>query len=223
MRQKKAKRGGAGRPAGGDKESVRADLLRAARDHFLRRDFKAVSLREIASSAGVNSAMVNYYFGGKKGLYLAMVEEVFEVLEKQTQELEGDGDYSVADFSRGYSLLLAQNPWWSNFFVREILFGHGETREAVMQRITSMIAPKLMHSIHHEIGSGHYRTELKPEFTILSLMAMTIFPFLAAPMVERILGVRIDEKLAGDIAAHNIDVFMHGVLSEAPHPQGGNE
>ena len=222
MKQANAKRGAVGRPAGREGEEVRADLLRAAREHFLKRDFKAVSLREIASSAGVNGAMVNYYFGGKKGLYLAMVDEVFATLEEQIKELDDNAEYSVADFSRSYSLLLAQNPWWPNFFVREILFSEGETREEVMRRISSLIAPKLLQSIRREIDSGHYREELTPELTILSLMAMTIFPFLAAPMVERILGVAIDEGVAANIASHNVDIFMHGVLVQDQNSKGGS-
>ena len=221
MQQAKGKGGSVGRPVGGDNEKVRADLLRVARDHFLKRDFKAVSLREIASSAGVNGAMVNYYFGGKKGLYMAMVDEVFESLQEQLKELDDNAEYSVADFSRSYSLLLAQNPWWPNFFVREILFSEGETRDEVVQRMSSLIAPKLLQSIHKEINNGHYRNELKPELTILSLMAMTIFPFLAAPMVERMLGVSIDEDMAATIASHNVDIFMHGVLAPEQNGRGG--
>lgn len=222
MRQIRAKSGSVGRPAGRDNERVRADLLRAAREHFLKRDFKAVSLREIASSAGVNGAMVNYYFGGKKGLYLAMVDEVFESLKEQLKELDDNAEYSVADFSRSYSQLLVKNPWWPNFFVREILFSEGETREEVMQRMSSLIAPKLLQSIRKEIDRGHYRAELTPELTILSLMGMTIFPFLAAPMVERILGATVDEGLAANIASNNIDIFMHGVLAPEQQDRGGS-
>ena len=166
--------------------------------------------------------MVNYYFGGKKGLYLAMVDEVFASLEEQMKELDDNAEYSVADFSRSYSTLLAKNPWWPNFFVREILFSEGETREEVMQRVSGLIAPKLLQSIHKEIDGGHYRKELTPELTILSLMGMTIFPFLAAPLVERILGVPIDEDMATNIASHNVDIFMHGVLAPGQITGGGS-
>ncbi|MBL4819671.1 MAG: TetR/AcrR family transcriptional regulator, partial [Gammaproteobacteria bacterium] len=65
-----------GRPIGGDSEKVKQKLLDAARQLFISCEFKAVSVRQIAKSAGVNGAMVNYYFGGKRGLYLAMVEQV---------------------------------------------------------------------------------------------------------------------------------------------------
>ena len=212
----------AGRPSGGDSEKVRRDLLGAARDHFLKRDFKAVSLREIASSAGVNGAMVNYYFGGKKGLYMAMVDELFESLESKMASLSDNSEFSIADFSRSYCLLLAENPWWPNFVAREILFGEGETKEEVLQRFSKMIAPKLRHAISQEVESGNYRKDLSPELTIMSLLGMTIFPFLAAPMVERVFGMTLDESMANKLASHNVALFMNGVVNHQHHNTGGS-
>ncbi len=218
MKQAKVKVGNVGRPAGRGSEKVRADLIRAARDHFLKRDFKAVSLREIASSAGVNGAMVNYYFGGKQGLYMAMVDELFESLEIKMGELSDSPEFTVADFSRSYSLLLAENPWWPNFVTREILFGEGETKEEILQRFGKLIAPRLLQAINQEIADGNYRQDLNPELTILSLMGMTIFPFMAKPIIERIFGMSIDKNAVNKLSAHNIDLFMNGVVARHQDP-----
>jgi TetR/AcrR family transcriptional regulator len=203
-----------GRPAGRDSDAVRAELLEAARQHFLQRDFKAVSLREIASSAGVNSAMVNYYFGGKKGLYLAMVDGLFAALDLKMQALGDSTEFSITDFSRSYCLLLAENPWWPNFVAREILFSEGETKAEVLERFSKFIAPKLRHSIQQEVDAGHYRKDIDVELTIISLMGMTIFPFLATPVLEHAFGMKIDTKLANKISAHNVELFMSGVLQK---------
>jgi AcrR family transcriptional regulator len=205
------KRNNLGRPAGKDSERVRADLLDAAREHFLSREFKAVSIRRIAETAGVNGAMVNYYFGGKQGLYMAMVGDLFQRLEASLGELDRDSELTVADFSRSYCKLLVENPWWPNFFVREVLFSEGETREAIIDKFRSVFAPRLLQSIQAEISAGHFRQDLNPGLTLLSLMAMTIFPFLAKPMVEQILQLSLDETTVGVLAAHNTKLFLHGV------------
>ena len=205
------KRNNLGRPAGKDSERVRADLLDAAREHFLSREFKAVSIRRIAATAGVNGAMVNYYFGGKQGLYMAMVEDLFRRLEDSLGALDKDSALTVADFSNSYCKLLAENPWWPNFFVREVLFSEGETREAIIDKFRSVFAPRLLQSIQAGISEGHFRQDLNPGLTLLSLMAMTIFPFLAKPMVEQILQLSLDETTVGVLAAHNTKLFLHGV------------
>ncbi|GJM13922.1 MAG: TetR family transcriptional regulator [Pseudohongiella sp.] len=211
----------AGRPSGGNSEKVRDDLLVAARELFLQRDFKAVSLREIASNAGVNGAMVNYYFGGKKGLYLAMVDELFQALDQKMRRLNEDAEFTVADFSRSYCMLMAENPWWPNFVVREILFGEGETKEDVLERFSKMIAPKLLKAISQEVEHGNYRQDLSPQLTIMSLMGMTIFPFLASPMIEHVFGMTLDVGAASKLATHNIEIFMHGVVDKNQINTGG--
>ncbi|MDA0279422.1 MAG: CerR family C-terminal domain-containing protein [Proteobacteria bacterium] len=220
MKRSTTKSAALGRPSGRDSDKVRRDLLQAARDHFLKRDFKAVSLRQIASSAGVNGAMVNYYFGGKQGLYLAMVDELFESLESKMAGLSNNAEFSIADFSHSYCLLLAENPWWPNFVAREILFGEGETKEEVLQRFSKMIAPKLRQAINQEVESGNYRKDLSPELTIMSLLGMAIFPFLAAPVIERVFGTTIDESMANKLAAHNVELFMNGVVNHQQRNTG---
>lgn len=202
-----------GRPAGSDGDRVRSDLLQAARSLFLKSEFKAVSLRQLAETAGVNAAMVNYYFGGKQGLYLAMIEELLSGLEATLSEIGNSEELTITDFSRSYSQALLENPWWPNFLIREVLFGEGETRQAVMQRFASSFGPRLMGSISKEIGTGTYRQDLDPAMTMVSLMGMTIFPFLARPVLETILKVEIDQAFVDRLAVHNAKLFQEGVLA----------
>lgn len=208
-------RNAVGRPAGADGEKVRLDLLEAARQHFLKSEFKAVSLRQIAESAGVNPAMVNYYFGSKQGLYIAMVEDLVAKLEESVQALGEGHTLSVEDFSRTYTRLLVENPWWPNFIIREVLFSEGETREVMIQRFASAFAPRLLASINQDISNGHYREELNPALTMISMMGLTIFPFLAKPIMESVLNVTLDADFAEQLSEHNIALFQHGVLNPA--------
>ena len=200
-----------GRPAGRDRERVRSDLLEAARQHFLKSEFKAVSLRQIAESAGVNPAMVNYYFGNKQGLYLAMVESLLAQLETSLEALGKNQSLTIADFSRSYTRILVENPWWPNFMIREVLFSEGKTRDAVMHRVATDFAPRLLASIQQDIAAGNYRQDLNPVMTVVSMMALTIFPFLTKPMLESMLQVKLDLQFAEKMAEHNIALFQHGV------------
>ena len=211
MIESKTRNSNLGRPAGRDSEKVKADLLQAARQHFLSSEFKAVSIRLIAETAGVNGAMVNYYFGGKQGLYMAMVDDLLQSLEQSLGELGNNSDVSVADFSRSYCKLLAENPWWPNFMVREVLFSEGEIRDAIIQKFGSVLAPRLLQSIQEGVETGRYRQDLNPGLTLISLMGMTVFPFIAKPILESVLNLSIDEKMATTLAEHNTQLFLHGI------------
>ena len=57
----------------GDDRKVRNRLLEAGANLFLEKDFHTVSLREIALKADTTSAMINYYFKSKHGLFEEMV------------------------------------------------------------------------------------------------------------------------------------------------------
>lgn len=59
------------RPAG---EDTRAALVDAARVEFIERGFDAATVRAIAGRAGVDPAMVNHWFGGKEGLFVAALD-----------------------------------------------------------------------------------------------------------------------------------------------------
>lgn len=211
LEEKKVRKSNLGRPAGRNGDEVKAALLAAAQQHFLVREFKAVSIRQIAETAGVNGAMVNYYFASKQGLYLAMVEVLFESLEESMSALGSEDGISIADFSRSYSKLLAENPWWPNFMIREVLFSEGEVKTAIMARISSTIAPRLLKSLQSGIDSGQFRQNLNPGFALTSLMGMIIFPFLARPIIEPLLNVEITAATADALALHNTQLFLHGV------------
>jgi AcrR family transcriptional regulator len=58
---------GRGRPPG--TTTTQADILTAARRRFLEHGYDAVTLRAIAQDAGVDVALISYYFGSKKGLF----------------------------------------------------------------------------------------------------------------------------------------------------------
>ncbi len=55
-------------------QETKAVLLAAARDVFAERGYEAATVRLIASRCAVDPAMVNHWFGGKQGLFLAAIE-----------------------------------------------------------------------------------------------------------------------------------------------------
>ncbi len=59
-----------------DPETRRREILRAARLAFESRPYDEVQLEEIAAEAGASRALINHYFGDKRGLYVAVVREM---------------------------------------------------------------------------------------------------------------------------------------------------
>jgi AcrR family transcriptional regulator len=57
-----------------DADATRKAILAAGRTHFARSGYEGALLRDIAADAGVDAALINRYFGGKDGLFAAVLE-----------------------------------------------------------------------------------------------------------------------------------------------------
>lgn len=57
---------------------TKARLLAAARTHFARRGVKEATVRDICADAGANVAAVNYHFGGKDKLFMAVLMDFLD-------------------------------------------------------------------------------------------------------------------------------------------------
>ena len=58
-----------------DAEATRAAILAAAKRHFAKSGYDGAYLRDIASDAGADAALINRYFGGKDGLFAAALKD----------------------------------------------------------------------------------------------------------------------------------------------------
>jgi AcrR family transcriptional regulator len=75
-------------------------MITAVTPLFAKKGFNGVSIRELAKASGSNSASISYYFGGKAGLYEAVLKEVFagmlkvsEVAGRQSAPLDKFKEY----------------------------------------------------------------------------------------------------------------------------------
>lgn len=79
-------------------------ILHAAQKLFGRRGFDGVTMRAIASEAGVNLASIVYYFENKEGLYLAVFRQYAEPLMEERMKLlkEADKQPSLKAYARAF-------------------------------------------------------------------------------------------------------------------------
>jgi TetR/AcrR family transcriptional regulator, regulator of cefoperazone and chloramphenicol sensitivity len=64
-------------------EETRQKLISAATPEFIEQGFRAARVQQIAKQAGVRLSAINYHFGGKDGLYLAVLRHHGELAIKQ--------------------------------------------------------------------------------------------------------------------------------------------
>lgn len=196
---------------------VRQALLDASRRLFVRRGFHEVGTREIASAAGVNPAMIHYYFGDKEGLYRAMLEGALSRLIGRVGEVVGAGDEhgdSIPTLLRLYVATLADDPWIPRLIIREVLSDGAPFREEFIERFASRAAELVPGLLRRQIDEKRLRSDLDPILATLSLVGMTIFPFLAYPVARRVFGIEIDADFRDRFTLHTTRLFLEGAGSE---------
>ena len=104
-------------------EQTRAEILGIALEQFSIRGFDAVSLRDIAEVAGVNHAMIRYYFGSKENLWRESVTYLFERFDEEYVPLEpGSEAFSleaVKEYIRNYVRYCARHPEHARLMMQE--------------------------------------------------------------------------------------------------------
>jgi TetR/AcrR family transcriptional regulator, regulator of cefoperazone and chloramphenicol sensitivity len=117
---------------------TRTRLLEAGLDHFGRVGFEGANIRAIAAAAGANIAAINYHFGGKRGLYLAVANHIVEgisgaigpiaaeiiAIAAKPRLAPEEARSALERFVRTAGRLLATSPKaerWARFILREQL------------------------------------------------------------------------------------------------------
>jgi AcrR family transcriptional regulator len=206
------KRRGRGRPSAEDAEDVRKKLLDAARELFPRYGYRGVSSRQIGAAAGVNFAMIRYYFGGKPGLYREMLQGVLQPARMTLDAISAPQSLpQLAEVLESMTRAWAANPWVAGFVVREVLAPDGPMRAMFLREFPERLTPAVERMVEGEIAAGNLRADLDPRMLVLSIVSLAIFPFLTLPLTTRVFGVRNDEEFVGRFLRHTTDLLTRGV------------
>ncbi|ORT48226.1 TetR family transcriptional regulator [Vibrio sp. qd031] len=201
-----------GRPTG--KSDAREQLILRARELFISMPYDKVSTRLVAEKAGVNSAMIRYYFGNKEGLFETMVRETMEPIRHNIQEMRKRHDQvSLLDIMSMHMNQMRQMP----DFPKLVFQSMHMPASAVQRQLMVKVFSEMMDTDHHRIfakmsKSALLREGLDPKMARLSVISLLMFPFLApAPMLE-LHGIELDDEFLEGYLSHNIDLITKGFM-----------
>jgi len=178
----------AGRPGSrGEPEKTRAAILEAALEEFAHGGVAGARTDEIARRAGVNKALLYYYFKDKEGLYAAALEQVFSgmfsrisaVLDEKGSPREKLRRYVEAHFD-----YIASSPGYPRLVQREFMRTGGRSLSPMASRILDRygkpLYARLGALIEEGIRSGEFR-KVDPAQTVTSLIGIIVFYFISLP------------------------------------------
>jgi AcrR family transcriptional regulator len=166
-----------------DDQQTRERILDAAHAVFLRKGTAGARTQEIANEAGVNKALVHYYFGTKAALADAIFERsmgaltplIFGILADEHRTIE----QKVREIVRAQIAFHTAHPYVAGYMISEM---HAEP-----QRMVDLVAKRggpplevIRRQLREAADSGAMRS-ISPEQFVVNMMGLLIFPFALRP------------------------------------------
>ena len=169
-------------------------ILRAAVEVFLQHGKDGARMQAIAERAGVNKALLHYYFRSKDRLYFRVLSDMFqEAVESVLSSIPREGSFRefLSAFVSNYVDHLAANPRLIRFVLWEVGKGWQQPEEtSVVGTIFRQALERytggrnlLLETIRQAVERGEIRP-VDPLQLALNLLAVCVYPFVARPLLE---------------------------------------
>jgi len=206
-----------------DGAGTREALLAAGTELFAEHGYDGVPVAVVADRAGVNKAMISYHFGGKRQLYLTIVDATFAEIVASVERLAA-APRPAPELLREIVAVVGdmatrRHPHFCTMMLREVLAGGARLEPALIEHPARMLAA-VQRVVARGVREGDFRP-VDPVLTHLSLVGGLVFFFATRRFRERVLARRRPAVKAPDAAAfveHMQDLLTCGLA--APGPSG---
>ena len=168
-----------------DKNTTELQIKEAAKKVFLKRGFGGARMQEIADEAGINKAMLHYYFRSKKKLFEVIFNEAIgEMIPHITNIIQADTaiQIKIKHFIHAYIDMLKNNPSVPLFVIHELSSEPEIMIEKIKARIPLPQIIQFLQQIDEAVKKGEIK-RINSMQLLLNMVSMSVFPFLARPIV----------------------------------------
>jgi AcrR family transcriptional regulator len=160
-------------------EANRARILAAAIAEFASRGFEGTSMDSIAARTRTTRALINYYFGSKEGLYLAVLDRVYAEIREAENELDlgnlppVEAMRRIVEFTYNYYVE-------HEYFVRLVVAenqakGLHMKRSPALRTLNRPIVDRLGAVIARGQAVGAFRSDVDPIDVHMAIAALGMF------------------------------------------------
>src|ERR1700678_4628806 len=190
-------------------------ILAAAEQHFAAQGMAGARTEEIAVAARANKAMLYYYFGDKRRLHRAVLENLFRQLRAGVYASAARSTKSpherLLEFITSYFDFLASHPNYPRLVQREAMKDTADFQWIVRNHLRPS-HNSLVRTLEEGIRAGEFRN-IDAHQTAFTIMGMTTSYFAAAPILSQVAGhdLRAPKALLARKRSL-LDFLNHGLL-----------
>jgi len=168
-------------------------ILNAATEVFQSKGMDGARMQEIADKAKINKSMLHYYYRSKQKLFEAVFKTAISIMAPKLREIiEKDEPLfdKIRHFTNSYISLVSKHSYIPTFIIQELNRNPEILQETFVAQFGDSFN-KMRRTIDEMVEKGEIRP-IKPEHLIMNVIAMSIFPFVAKPILKSVL--QKDEK-----------------------------
>ncbi len=167
-------------------------ILETARKHFVQKGFSAARMQEIADEAGINKAMLHYYFRSKDKLYQEIISRTLgTIIPRIAGAMKSEGSFleRTEHLVDTYITTILEYPDIPVFIMTEL----AQKKESFIKEIRKYAGhfpavQSFMGQMIIEAQAGKIKA-FHPVHLLMNIIGMTVFPFMAKPVINTVLGV----------------------------------
>lgn len=170
--------------------TTETSILNAAKTVFQQKGMDGARMQEIANEAGINKALLHYYYRSKQLLFEAVFKSAFALLAPQIHNvLNNDSSLfdKIRSFSNNYISFIIKHPYLPNFIIQEL----NKNPEFVKRFLAEKNLPnitKFRNQIEEEVKKGTIKP-ISAEQLFINIISLNIFPFIGAPLIKGFLNL----------------------------------
>ena len=195
---------------------ARRALIEAAQAILAVKPAGKLTVREVASRAGCDVAMVNYYFGSKDGLLTAALDDALEEMNRVLSSVtQSDGTLAekMANLVREPILAMGERRHLPRLIIGQVLLERGKRADRYIASMGVSYLEAVEALVEEGIRSGSFR-KVDARSLVYSFSAIPAFFFLMAPVLERVLGEEAVSRQAVETFAEAVaDLVMFGLVA----------
>ena len=167
------------------KETTEQQILEAAKNVFQAKGMDGARMQEIADEAGINKAMLHYYYRSKEILFEAVFKSAFLLLAPQLNAILNDDssiEEKIKNFTFNYVSFMMKHPYLPNFIIQEL----NRKEDFIIKLKENTSFPnldKFKLKIESEVSQG-ILNPIEADQLFVNIIALNIFPFLGKPLIK---------------------------------------
>jgi TetR/AcrR family transcriptional regulator len=164
------------------------EIIIAARIVFHEKGYKEATMRDIASKAQINMAMLHYYYRSKDNLFFIIFDEAFRALYDKITTILTNETIDIFDKIRKivaeYIQFFRNNPSIPHFIIGEAI----RNPNIISKRMKDLINPAFTYEVfknqlQREIDKGTIRP-ISAISLVLNIISLCVFPAIAKPILK---------------------------------------